>query len=66
MAAWRVVSFGCDLSHIAPPGLAVQRWDDVPLVSEGFGAARDAIAGRVQRLLDECEPAPMRDETLSS
>ena len=24
-AAWRVVSFGCDLSHLAPPGLAVER-----------------------------------------
>ena len=60
-AAWRVVSFGCDLGHIAPPGLVVERWDDVPLVSEGFDAARDAIAARVQRLLDNCEPAPPRE-----
>ena len=52
-AAWRVVSFGCDLSQVAPPALAVERWDDVPLVSDGFPAARDAIVRRVQRLLDE-------------
>jgi arsenate reductase (thioredoxin) len=66
VAAWRVVSFGCDLSHIAPPGRAVERWDDVPLVSEGFDAARDAIARRVQRLLEGCEPAPTHDATPSS
>ena len=52
-AAWRVVSFGCDLSHLAL-GLGVERWDDVPLVSDGFAAARDAIAARVRQLLDEC------------
>ena len=54
-AAWRVVSFGCDLSRVAPPGLAVERWDDVPLVSDGFPAARDAIVRRVRRLLDGSE-----------
>jgi arsenate reductase len=54
-AAWRVISFGCDLGHLAPPGLTVERWDDVPLVSDGFPAARDATAKRVQQLLDRCE-----------
>ena len=54
-AAWRVVSFGCDLGEVAPSNLAVERWDDVPLVSDGFGAARDAIAARVHKLLDEYE-----------
>jgi len=51
-AAWRVVSFGCDLSGVAPPSVAVERWDDVPLVSDGFRPARDAIATRVHKLLD--------------
>ncbi|MGH7267748.1 MAG: heat-shock protein HtpX, partial [Candidatus Rokuibacteriota bacterium] len=32
-AAWRAVSFGCDLAPLAPPGLPVERWDDVPAVS---------------------------------
>jgi arsenate reductase (thioredoxin) len=54
-SAWRVVSFGCDLSYVAPPGRTVERWDDVPLVSDGFPAARDAIAARVRRLLNECK-----------
>ena len=53
--AWRVVSFGCDLSPLAPPGLAVLQWGDVPPVSVGFPAARDAIAARVRQLLDRCE-----------
>src|SRR5262249_10124868 len=56
-AAWRVGSFGCDLSHLTPPGRAVERWDDVPLVSEGFDAARDAIVGRVRHLLTQEPPA---------
>ena len=51
-AAGLVVSFGCDLSHVAPRAPAVVRWDDVPSVSEGFAAARDAIVKRVRQLLD--------------
>jgi hypothetical protein len=50
--AWRVVSFGCDLDGLAPPGVGVIRWDDVPAVSDGFSAARDAIVGRRPQLLD--------------
>ncbi len=50
--AWRVVSFGCDLGHVAPPGLTPVRWDDIPPVSEGFEAARDALVARIGRLLD--------------
>jgi protein-tyrosine-phosphatase len=54
--ASRVVSFGCNLSPVASSGLAVERWDDVPLVSDGYPAARDEIVRRVQRLLDGYEP----------
>lgn len=46
-----VVTFGCQLD--TPPGLACQRWDDVPAVSENFGRARDAIAARVRTLVDQ-------------
>jgi arsenate reductase (thioredoxin) len=56
-AAWRVVSFGCDVREIASSNLAVEQWDDVPLVSEGFAAARDAIVARVRKLLDGYERA---------
>jgi len=55
--ASHVVSFGCDLASVAPPGLAVERWDDVPMVSEDYGRARDAIATRVRALVDRLRAA---------
>lgn len=53
-SASRVVTFGCDLGDLAVPGLVLERWDDVPAVSEDFKKARDAIVSRLPRLLDEC------------
>lgn len=50
---WRVISFGCDLSDVAPSEAPVVWWDDVPLVSDGVEAAREAIRRRVRSLLDE-------------
>jgi protein-tyrosine-phosphatase len=50
-AATRVVSFGCDVRPRA--GQPVERWDDVPAVSEGYAAARDRIVGHVERLVAE-------------
>jgi len=47
-----VVAFGCRLDD-PPRGLAIQRWDDMPAVSEDFGRARDAIAARVRTLVDQ-------------
>src|SRR5437660_1227662 len=47
------VTFACDLGDLAPPGLSLERWDDVPAVSEDFKKARDIIAARLPRLLDE-------------
>jgi arsenate reductase (thioredoxin) len=52
--ASRVITFGCELGDLAPPRLALERWDDVPPVSEDFTRARDAIVARLPRLLDEC------------
>ena len=49
----RVVAFGCDLTSMAPAGLAIERWDDVPAVSEDYGRARDVIAARVRGLVDQ-------------
>ena len=51
--ASRVVAFGCDLTNMAPPGLTIERWDDVPAVSEDYGRARDAIAARLRGLMDQ-------------
>src|SRR5262249_46483790 len=55
--ASRVITFGCELGDLAPAGLVVERWDDVPLVSEDFNRARDVIVARVSRILDECAKA---------
>jgi arsenate reductase len=49
--AWRVVSFGPDLSHLVPNGTPVEVWDDVPAVADGLQAAQAAIAGRLLRLI---------------
>ena len=50
--AWRVVTFGCELGPLAA-GAPVERWDDVPAVSEDFRKARAAIDARLTRLLDD-------------
>jgi protein-tyrosine-phosphatase len=50
-SATRIVSFGCDLSAL-DPSVPVDRWDDVPAVSDGYEVAREAIAARVARLVD--------------
>ena len=46
--ATRIVSFGCDVA--APGGPPVERWDDVPAVSEGYEGARARIVERLQQL----------------
>lgn len=55
--AWRIVEFGCDLAAFAPAGARIERWGDVPAVSEGYAAARDAIAARLDRLVADLAPA---------
>lgn len=49
-AAPLVASFGCELPS-AIPAAHVARWDDMPLVSDGFDRARDAIVARVEELI---------------
>ena len=56
--ACHVVSFGCDLGEMAPPDLPIERWDDVPAVSDGFAVARDLIVARLPRLLAKWEGRP--------
>src|SRR5437867_2189588 len=53
IAAMRIVSFGCDVRAMAPATTRVEQWDDLPMVSDGFAKARDAIVARVERLLNE-------------
>ena len=52
-AADRVISLGCDVGAVAPPGAAIVSWDDVPPVSRDLEAARSAIRRHVERLVAE-------------
>ena len=61
-AASRVVTLGCDLGDLAPAGVPVERWDDIPPVSESFEAASAAITARLPALLARLAggaPAPV-------
>jgi protein-tyrosine-phosphatase len=49
----RVVTFGCDLGEATPAAVPIERWDDVPAVSENLALARAAIRRHLDRLLDE-------------
>ena len=50
-AAFRVISLGCDVSNLAPPGTLVEHWDDVPSPSQHLALARDVIYTHVERLV---------------
>lgn len=50
--ASRVVSLGCDLGAMAPPGLVIERWDDVSSPSVDLAGARAVIAARVRHLVN--------------
>src|SRR5262249_27148313 len=52
-AAFRVISLGCDVHHLAPVGTRVEHWDDVPAPSQHLIQARDAIYAHVERLVEE-------------
>jgi protein-tyrosine-phosphatase len=51
--ATAVVTFGCELGELASRAARVERWDDVPAVSEDFQRARDAIVARVAEILED-------------
>jgi protein-tyrosine-phosphatase len=55
-AASRIVTFGCDLE--APPHTPLDRWDDVPAVSDDYATACEAIDTRVARLVEELASLP--------
>jgi arsenate reductase (thioredoxin) len=47
----RIVNMGCDAPSLEAGQEIVERWDDLPMVSDGYDAARQAIVNRVERLL---------------
>lgn len=51
-AAGHIVALGCDLDGLIAPGMAIERWDDLPPVSDDVDVARAAIRSRVMMLLD--------------
>lgn len=48
-----VVTFACDLGDLASLAPRIERWDDVPAVSEDFKRARDVIVAKVAALLED-------------
>jgi hypothetical protein len=52
-AADVVISMGCDLSALPAPRGPLQRWDEVPALSEDFAAADHAIRKRVTALVEQ-------------
>lgn len=51
--AFRIISLGCDVSHLISPGTLVEHWDDVPSPSQHLALARDVIYTHVERLVEE-------------
>jgi protein-tyrosine-phosphatase len=57
MTASQVISLGCDLDNLLPPGTPVERWDNIPLPSQNLSAARDSIHAYVEQLINKlCNP----------
>lgn len=50
-SAHLVITMGCELGAMTHAAEKVERWDDLPMVSEGYVAAREAIVARVEQLL---------------
>ena len=54
-AATHIFAIGCSLpAHAVSSGKA-ENWTDVPEVSEGYAASRDAIEKHVERLIDQLQ-----------
>jgi protein-tyrosine-phosphatase len=60
-AAFRIISLGCDVSHLIPPGAVVEHWDDVPTPSQQLVQARDTIYAHVERLVEELTQTGKRE-----
>ncbi len=52
-----VVTFGCDLTSLLPPGKTVISWAACPAVSDGFPPAWDFITASVDGLLERMPAA---------
>ena len=52
-AADHIITLGCDIAALLPPGASIVSWDDVPPVSRDLEGARTAISELVERLVVE-------------
>jgi arsenate reductase len=52
-AASHIFAIGCALPSTASSSGKAEDWSDVPLVSDGYAAARDAIRRHVEHLVDQ-------------
>ena len=52
-SASKVISVGCDLTKVDTRGIAVETWDDVPLVDNGLPQSAAAIRKHVILLIDQ-------------
>src|SRR2546428_6491141 len=59
--AWRVVSFGCDLTALAPDA-RIERWDDVPAVCGEYVPPRGVHSARAPIVVAQARRAPWRPE----
>ena len=55
-SASRIVSLGCNLSDLLPPGKPIEHWHDVPAVGVNLNAACDDIRARVEKFVAELKP----------
>ena len=46
-----IISMSCDLGDLERPGMAIERWDDVPSPSQDLSGARDRIRDHVEQLV---------------
>ena len=53
ISAQRVISLGCDPGELTGGRARVDRWDDVPPVSQDLGASRAAIKRHLDELVNE-------------
>lgn len=56
LAASKIVSIDCDLTPIDLDGATVERWDDVPKVSDDLPGSVAAIRARVDELIAKLKP----------
>ncbi len=49
-ADW-IISMGCDLTGLLPPGTAVVHWDNIPPPSQDLLGAKQAIIGHLEQFL---------------